>query len=384
MDKIFQRKNLSPNFEELKNILKGERKPEKVYFVELIVDSEVMKFITENIMAEKWVSPPDILTKKSTVKGEFSFDERVKKLWKQHINFYYRMGYDYVPGEVLWSLISSMYSPKARICDDTAILSRGKRNWVEEGKGIITSWQDFEKFPWKELKSSIRSFNFEEYDKFLGENLPEGMKITTVGCLYEEVLEHLLGYEGLFYSLYDKPDLVKAVFDAWGEVIYELYESAISMESVGGIFHADDLGYKTGTMLSPDFLRRNVFPWFKEYASLAHQEGKMFWLHSCGNLTEVMEDLIEDIEIDAFHSFQDVIIPVGEFKKRYGDRIAVLGGVDMDKLGRLDEHSLRRYIRGILDECMPGRYTLGSGNTIANYIPVRNYLIMLEEGARWR
>jgi uroporphyrinogen decarboxylase len=65
----------------------------------------------------------------------------------------------------------------------------------------------------------------------------------------------------------------------------------------------------------------------------------------------------------------------------YQDRIATLGGVDMDKLARLDELNLRRYIGGILEKCMPGgRYALGSGNTIANYIPVQNYLIMLDEG----
>lgn len=54
-----------------------------------------------------------------------------------------------------------------------------------------------------------------------------------------------------------------------------------------------------------------------------------------------MEDLINDVKIDAFHSFQDTIIPVGEFKGRYGGRIATLGGVDMDKLCRLDEEGLR-------------------------------------------
>jgi len=109
------------------------------------------------------------------------------------------------------------------------------------------------------------------------------------------------------------------------------------------------------------------------------------WLHCCGNVLEIMDDLIEVVKIDAFHSFQDVIVPVGEFKKRYGNTIAILGGVDMDKLSRLEEQNLRNYVRGILDECMSGgRYALGSGNSIANYIPIENYLIMLEEGLRWK
>lgn len=51
---------------------------------------------------------------------------------------------------------------------------------------------------------------------------------------------------------------------------------------------------------------------------------------------------------------QDVILPVGEFKHRYGNRVATLGGVDVDPLARLDEPALRRYIRSILDHCAPG------------------------------
>jgi uroporphyrinogen decarboxylase len=101
--------------------------------------------------------------------------------------------------------------------------------------------------------------------------------------------------------------------------------------------------------------------------------------------TGVIEDLIEAVQIDAFHAFQDVILPAAEFKARYGDRVATLGGVDMDNLARMDKAGLREYIRGILEQCMPGgRFALGAGNSIANYIPLQNYFIMLEESRRWK
>jgi uroporphyrinogen decarboxylase len=97
-----------------------------------------------------------------------------------------------------------------------------------------------------------------------------------------------------------------------------------------------------------------------------------------------MEELITDVKIDARHSFEDLIMPVAAFKQRYGDRIGVLGGIDIDKLCRLPERELRRHVRQTLDACMPGgRYALGSGNSVANYIPVQNYLAMLDEGYHW-
>jgi uroporphyrinogen decarboxylase len=151
------------------------------------------------------------------------------------------------------------------------------------------------------------------------------------------------------------------------------------------MWHADDLGYKTSTIISPAHLREYILPWFGKYAALAHRHGKMLWLHTCGNVYSIMEDLIEDVGIDAKQSFEDAILPITEFMDVYGGRIAGLGGVDMDKLCRLPEPELRAYCRSILDHCMPkGRYAFGTGNTVANYVPIENYLIMMDEGYRYR
>jgi len=352
--------NPLPDFESLEKVLRGEKEPEKVYFVELGIDGEVLKYITENVMREKWIP-----------QGE----EIQKDYVKQIIDFYYKMGYDYVP---LWLDWRNLPQFKERKTADTANLSRGERDWVEEGGGIIKNWDDFEKIGWDNVRHNLQALDYAQ------KNLPEGMKVTVYATLFEMVLEGFLGYEDLFILSHDNSRLVEAVFEQWGQKVYEAYEEAIQYPKVGAIFHADDLGYKTGTMLSPEFLRKNVFPWFKKYALLAHEYGKMYWYHCCGNVSEVMEGLIEDVKIDAFHSFQDVIIPVGKFMKKYGDRVAALGGIDMDKIGRMDEKELRKYVRDTLDECMPGRYALGSGNTVANYILPQNYLAMIDEGLKWR
>jgi uroporphyrinogen decarboxylase len=98
-----------------------------------------------------------------------------------------------------------------------------------------------------------------------------------------------------------------------------------------------------------------------------------------------MEDLIDDVGIDAKHSFEDVILPVGEAKKRWGQRIAILGGIDMDYLCRHSEEEVRAYTRHVIEVCAAGGgYALGTGNSVANYVPLRNYLAMLAEGARYR
>ena len=71
-------------------------------------------------------------------------------------------------------------------------------------------------------------------------------------------------------------------------------------------------------------------------------------------------------------------------KKAFGDRIAILGGIDIDFLCRSDEQQVRRRVRETLEVCIPGGgYALGTGNTVANYVPVSNYLAMLDEGRRF-
>ncbi len=81
----------------------------------------------------------------------------------------------------------------------------------------------------------------------------------------------------------------------------------------------------------------------------------------------------------------DTIKTVEDTKARYGHRIAVLGGIDVGFLCRSNEDAIRRRVRGVLEQCHPGGgYCLGTGNSVANYIPLDNYLVMLDEGRRFR
>lgn len=377
----------SPNFEALEKMLKGEIITEQVHSVEFLVDFEVIEFILDKLTGEKLPYFENLRERKI---NQFKINKKAilldteedRTFLKHYISFYYHMGYDFVPDNIPLLYFQSLVQPKQRISRDTAALVKKTRNrsWVEEGKGIITSWEDFEKFPWE-----ILDLDIEAYYRFFSKNLPDGMKIVVTHSLFEEVLESFLGYEGFSYLLYEQPDLVKEIFNKVGAIVLRYYSNVIALDCVGAIRHCDDLGHNTGTLVSPEILREFVFPWFEKYASLSHQYGKMFLYHCCGNVLNVMDDLIENVKIDGFHSFQDNILPVQQFKRKYGNRIAVLGGVDMDKLCRLSEESLRLYIRSVLDECMPGgKYALGSGNSISNYVPISNYLIMLDAGFHWK
>jgi len=214
--------------------------------------------------------------------------------------------------------------------------------------------------------------------------LPSGMKVIGQGLGILENVMWLTSHTGLAYALMDDPELVEMMFEKIGQLCVDMIERMAERDFVGAIQFGDDMGFKTATMISPAHLRQYVFPWQKKAVEAAHKYNKPFILHSCGNLEKVMDDLIDDVGIDAKHSFEDVIMPVVEVKKRWGDRIAIMGGVDMDFIARSSPEKIRQYTRAVLDECGPGGgYALGCGNTVANYVPAENFLAMLDEGRKW-
>jgi len=360
----------APDFAELIRVLKGEQAPRRVHIIEMGIDPEVLKIIQETYMGEPWALP----------RGIYGPDKPDERYYRQLINIYYRLGYDFVP---IWPVWVNNPAGKIRRAEDTADQSRGTRDWVDESSALIKSRADYEAFPWEKIHAAPETF------EMVTRHLPDGMKMTVSATLFENIFEYLLGYEGLFYMMSDNPQLVEDVFNRWGQIVYNYYASVIGFESVGGIFHADDMGFKTSTMISPADLRRLLFPWLAKYAELAHRHGKPFFIHSCGNLYKkspsVMDDLIDIVKIDGFHSFQDLILPAAEVKARFGQRVALLGGADMHKLVTLSEAELRDYLRSIIDACMiGGRFAYGSGNTIANFVPLKNFAILLDEARRWQ
>ena len=253
------------------------------------------------------------------------------------------------------------------------------RSWQDEHHGPIHSWETFEQFPWPR----IEDFDFSPFE-WAERNLPENMGVYTLTAHILEFATWLMGYETLCLKLYDEPDLVEALFHRIGELSDAYSRAVCDFERLAVLWGSDDMGFKGGTMISAEHLRRLVLPWHASSARIAHEHGKMYWLHSCGNLEEIMPDIIDTVGVDAKHSFEDVILPIEEVSQRYGSRIGILGGVDVDFLCRADEPAIRHRVRAILDECIPrGGFCLGSGNSVANYIPLDNYLIMLDEGRRY-
>jgi len=245
--------------------------------------------------------------------------------------------------------------------------------------GPIQSWADFEAYPWPRLEQ----VDFAPVD-WHERHLPDNMGLWCVTYLFQQV-SNLIGFEPLCLMVYEQPDLVRAVMDKVGAFYLGYTQQLCAYSRFTAICLGDDMGHKSGTFLDPRHIRELFMPWHARLAAAAHARGKLCILHSCGNVAALMDDLIDGVGIDAHHSTQDVVLPIAESKRRWGARVALLGGIDVDFLTRARVEQVRPYVRRILDACVPGGgFALGVGNWVADSIPVDNYLAVLEEARSYR
>ena len=357
----FLKQKITPDWQGLVDCILRKGTPPRVHHIELFLDYEVKDIICNrfHLLENLDASDPYYHHRKEMIIQRF-------------------LGYDY-----LRCSLDDFNMPLDKlVVEDTAGVRReGGREYINEQKGPITTWEEFEKYPWPD-PDKCPTLSLEWYEK----NLPEEMCIIGSGGFahFAEYLTWLMGYETLCYSLFENRRLVKAI----SERLIGIYEKSLSrmleFERVKIIWGSDDMGFRGGPLISPEDLREFVLPGHRLMADMSHRAGRPYLLHSCGNIEMIMEDLIGDVKIDARHSFEDVIEDVVTASNRYGDRIALLGGIDVDFLCRADEMQVRKRVRETLDACMDGGgYCLGTGNSVANYIPIDNYLAMLDEGRRY-
>ena len=334
--------------------------PRRVHNIELFLDGEVQEAVCQRY---------DLL--RGLDRNDPYFD------LQRQIRIQRFLGYDYVRCGV-----ENLDMPlKHSYTADTADLKRGGgRAYMEEHVGPITNWAEYEAYPWPDPnKATTRALEWYE------RNLPDDMCVIASGGFahFAEMLTWSMGYETLCYALYDQRDLVTEISNRLIAIYRVVLGRMLEFSRVKVVWGSDDMGFKSGTLISPDDTREFILPGHKLMAQMAHDAGRPYLLHTCGKMAPIMPDLIDDVKIDARHSFEDVIEPVTLAKQRYGDRIALLGGIDLDFLCRASEDQVRRRVRDTLAACQPGGgYCLGTGNSVANYIPLDNYLAMLDEGRK--
>ena len=232
---------------------------------------------------------------------------------------------------------------------DEWIVQRGAngavhRNW--KGKTSTPELLDFtikERRDWDEHKGRLAfdesRLNLENVKKTHADARAKGLFLTFGGGIgYDLNSASLLGPVRLLTAIVEEPAWVADIFMSQAElatqIVEELFARGIDFDSA---FYYDDLGYRNGLFFSPRAYREVLQPAHRRYLEPFKRRGLPCILHSCGNVTELVPDLIES----GWTCLQPLEVKAGMdligLKRQYGDVLAFIGGIDDRKMAAGDE-----------------------------------------------
>jgi len=186
-----------------------------------------------------------------------------------------------------------------------------------------------------------------------------------------------VGLEAFSYFMADCPDVINRQIEYRFEKIVQALEHIELPSTALVISEACDMAFKTGLIFSPSFLKKSFLPGFRRLSSAVHRMGKKLLFHSDGNLTGVLDELVE-AGIDLLHPVEPLAgTDAAEIHHRY-PHLILCGTIDVSQLLPFGtpQQIADRVKRNI--ESTEGNIMVGSSTEINSEVPLENYLALYE------
>ena len=194
-----------------------------------------------------------------------------------------------------------------------------------------------------------------------------------------ERLWTLRGFENVLMDAAAEPDFFEQLVRRVADHQFAVVERLVQLP-VDAVYFSDDWGDQRGVILGPERWRRYIKPHLARMYRRVHEAGKLTISHCCGNVRDIIPDLIE-IGLDCLQSVQPEAMDPYELKRRWGDRMAFYGGVGSQRLlpfGTPDE--VRTEVRTLCREMgRGGGYILGLAKSFQPETPTLNAVAAIEE-----
>jgi uroporphyrinogen decarboxylase len=180
-----------------------------------------------------------------------------------------------------------------------------------------------------------------------------------------------MGDYTMYMSLAADPDWIHD----FNRVYTDMYKTyfKILIEEAGrpdGIWLYEDLGYKHRLFCSPRTLEELIFPYYAEMVDFFHSYDLPVVFHTCG-FTEPAIDLIVAAGFDALNPMEVKAgnDPLG-IADRYGDKLALIGGLDARILETNDRAIIREGVSSLIEGMKQrgARYVYASDHSISTLV----------------
>jgi uroporphyrinogen decarboxylase len=184
----------------------------------------------------------------------------------------------------------------------------------------------------------------------------------------------------LLEAMLTDPEWVKDMIDTNTELVLGLFGALVEKGyAFDGYWCSDDLGYRNGLMFSPRVYRELVMPAHVALCAFCQKHGIAPFLHTCGNVNEVVDDLIEAgwgcLQPLEVKSQMDVI----QLKRDYGDRLALMGGIDVRVMADGTDEEIEEEVRSkLLVAKEHGGYIYHSDHSVPDNVSFSRYQRMIE------
>jgi len=351
--------------------------------------------------------------KKILLYNKMSRSERLQSIIdgvNTQIEVYHRAGYDImplIPTEFLQPVFSSFGLFGSNYLLDVTIEDMGCNTWkvsVEDGFWSVYSY-DAASDVFYAVDDSIKQGGLDELARYVEkiESLSTDINHHTEDALVsiKTAIEHpiitngdlfLLGHCDVCmtgaeagYSVYLEafalePELIDRFFTATTEGLMPILEAQLEM-GVDGILGANDWCFKSGPIISPKMFRTLMAPHLKRMADLTHEYGKPYIKHLDGNVMSLLDILINEVGIDAYHSVEPTAgMDIFSLKEEYGKRISLWGNVDAgDLLINGTPKLICEYCQKLITRCAPGGgFVMATSNAMHDGIPYENAKAMID------
>jgi uroporphyrinogen decarboxylase len=192
----------------------------------------------------------------------------------------------------------------------------------EVKKPVLMDWNDLKKLKIPDIKDPKRWKVLDRAREKAGDKF-----LVSFGLSLYERPHFIRGMQNLWTDIYTNPSELEQLLDI--QVEMNLYAiERFAKAGADGYFFCDDWGLQNSLMISPDAWRQFWKPRYQKVYSAAHKAGLLTFLHSCGYIVDILDDLIEE-GLDVIQMDQQENMGLELLGKRFGGRITFFNPVDI-------------------------------------------------------
>jgi len=183
--------------------------------------------------------------------------------------------------------------------------------------------------------------------------------------------------ENLLMDFHYNPGFVRDLLNTIAD--YNILQTKEAMKyDIDAVYFGDDWGQQRGLLMGPRIWKEFLYPVLKRMYGVVRDEGKFVMIHSCGDVDELFDDLIE-IGLNCFNPFQPEVMDVDTLIPKYRGKLSFFGGISTQRTlpyGTVED--VKPEVTHLIKLGKEGGYILAPAHSVEGDVPIENMLAFIE------